>query len=47
MNYQNEYDRIRNEIQQSVIKGQSVSSLKDRRDHLQKLGAKVIDGIVD
>ena len=45
VNYQSEYDRIRNEIEHNNVKGLSVESLKKRRDDLAKLGAKVIDGI--
>ena len=47
MNYQNEYDRIRGEIEHNNVKGLSVESLKKRKNDLAKLGAKVIDGIAD
>ena len=47
VNYQSEYDRIRNEIEHNNVKGLSVESLKKRKDDLTKLGAKVIDGIAD
>ena len=45
VNYQSEYDRIRNEIEHNNVKGLSIESLKKRKDDLAKLGAKVIDGI--
>ena len=47
INYQSEYDRIRSQIEHNTVKGVSTESLKERRKHLAKLGAKVIDGIVD
>ena len=47
VNYQSEYDRIRNEIEHNNVKGLSIESLKKRKDDLAKLGAKVIDGIAD
>ena len=47
INYQNEYDRIRGEIEHNNVKGLSVESLKKRKNDLAKLGAKVIDGIAD
>ena len=47
VNYQSEYDRIRNEIEHNNVKGLSIESLKKRRDELKTLGAKLIDGIAD
>ena len=47
MNYTNEYNRIRSELEQSKLKGLSTKSLQDRKDELKKLGANIIDGIVD
>ena len=45
-NYQNEYDRIRGMIAQNDRKGVSVEHLKKRKNKLEELGAKAIDGIV-
>ena len=45
-NYQNEYDRIRGMIAQNDRKGVSVEHLKNRKNKLEELGAKAIDGIV-
>ena len=47
MNYTNEYNRIRSELEQSKLKGVSTQSLQKRKDDLKKLGANIIDGIVD
>ena len=47
INYTNEYNRIRSELEQSKLKGLSTKSLQDRKDHLKKLGANINDGIVD
>ena len=47
MNYTNEYNRIRSELEQSKSKGLSTQSLRDRRDKLKELGANIVDGIVD
>ena len=47
MNYTNEYNRIRSELEQSKLKGLSTQSLQKRKDDLKKLGANIIDGIVD
>ena len=47
MNYTNEYNRIRSELEQSKLKGLSTQSLRDRRDKLKELGANIVDGIVD
>ena len=45
-NYTNEYDRIRGMIDQNERKGVSVEHLKNRKNKLEELGAKAIDGIV-
>ena len=47
-NHQNEYDRIRGLIAQSVVKhgDHSLDGLKKRANELKKLGARVIDNIV-
>ncbi len=47
-NYQNEYDRIRGIISQSVVKKGSNTNegLEKRAKHLKGLGAKIIDQIV-
>ena len=47
MNYTNEYNRIRSELEQSKLQGLSTELLKKRSTDLKKLGASVIDGIVD
>ena len=47
MNYTNEYNRIRSELEQSKLKGLTTELLQKRKDHLKKLGANIIDGIVD
>ena len=47
MNYTNEYNRIRSELEQSKLKGLTTELLQKRTDHLKKLGANIIDGIVD
>ena len=47
MNYTNEYNRIRSELEQSKLKGLSTQSLQNRKDELKKLGANIVDGIVD
>ena len=47
MNYTNEYNRIRSELEQSKLKGLSTKSLQDRKDKLKELGANIVDGIVD
>ena len=47
MNYTNEYNRIRSELEQSKLKGLTTELLQERKDHLKKLGANIIDGIVD
>ena len=45
INYTNEYDRIRSQIAQNVIKGASVDSLQQRQNVLRNLGAQSLDGI--
>ena len=47
MNYTNEYNRIRSELEQSKLRGLTTELLQKRKDHLKKLGANIIDGIVD
>ena len=47
MNYTNEYNRIRSELEQSKLKGLSTKSLQDHKNKLKELGANIIDGIVD
>ena len=47
MNYTNEYNRIRSELEQSKLQGLSTELLKKRSTDLKKLGANIIDGIVD
>ena len=47
MNYTNEYNRIRSELEHSKLKGLTTELLQKRKDHLKKLGANIIDGIVD
>ena len=36
-NYKTEYDRVRAEIENSVVKGQSIESLKKRKKELEQL----------
>ena len=45
INYTNEYDRIRSQIAQNVIKGASVDSLQQRQNVLRNLGAQSLNGI--
>ena len=47
MNYQNEYDRIRGEIQRQTVfrGGKSLASLEKRKKDLEELGAVEIDSI--
>ena len=45
INYTNEYDRLRSQVAQNVVKGASVDSLLDRQNVLQRLGAQSLDGI--
>ena len=47
MNYQNEYDRIRGEIQRQTVfrGGTSLGSLEKRKKDLEALGAVEIDSI--
>ena len=47
MNYTNEYNRIRSELEQSKLKGLSTQLIQKRKDDLKKLGANIVDGIVD
>ena len=47
MNYTNEYNRSRSELEQSKLKGLSTQSLQKRKDKLKELGANISDGIVD
>ena len=66
-NYQNEYDKIRSILEQSITKrergittktlnknkeifnnlGANEQMFKQRKEHLEKLGARAIDGIAD
>ena len=41
-NYQNEYERIRGELSNSVLKGESRTHLEKREEALKKLGAKAV-----
>ena len=45
MNYQNEYDRIRGEIEHNTVRGLSTTTLKNRQKVLESLGAQAINGI--
>ena len=45
INYTNEYDRIRSQIAQNVVKGMSTSLLEQRQQTLKNLGAQSINGI--
>ena len=45
MNYQNEYDRIRGEIEHNTVRGLSTTTLKNRKKVLEGLGAEAINGI--
>ncbi len=44
-NYQSEYDRIRNHVENSATPFRNQASLKNRTDHLKRLGARAIDTI--
>ena len=45
INYQNEYDRIRGEIEHSTVRGLSTTTLKNRQKVLEGLGAQALNGI--
>ena len=45
INYTNEYDRLRSQVAQNVVKGASVDSLLERQNVLKRLGAQSLDGI--
>ena len=45
INYQNEYDRIRGEIEHNTVRGLSTTTLKNRQIVLESLGAQAINGI--
>ena len=45
INYTNEYDRIRGQIANNVVKGMSTSLLEQRQQTLKNLGAQSLDGI--
>ena len=45
INYQNEYDRIRSEIEHSTVRGLSTTTLKNRQKVLEGLGAQALNGI--
>ena len=47
MNYTNEYNRIRSELEQSKLKGLTTDLLQKRKNKLKELGANIVDGIVD
>ena len=40
MNYQNEYERIRGELSRSNLHGLTTQKLRERKDVLERLGAK-------
>ena len=45
INYTNEYDRLRSQVAQNVVKGASVDSLLERQNVLKRLGVQSLDGI--
>ena len=45
MNYQNEYDRIRGLLSQTIIPRQTREYLETRKKNLAELGARAISGI--
>ena len=45
INYTNEYDRLRSQVAQNVVKGASVDTLLDRQNVLKRLGVQSLDGI--
>ena len=45
INYTNEYDRIRGQIANNVVKGMSTSLLEQRQQTLKNLGAQSLNGI--
>ena len=45
INYTNEYDRVRGQIANNVVKGMSTSLLEQRQQTLKNLGAQSLDGI--
>ena len=45
INYTNEYDRLRSQVAQNVVKGASVDSLLERQNVLKRLGVHSLDGI--
>ena len=45
INYTNEYDRIRSQIAQNVVKGLSTNLLEQRQQTLKNLGAQSLNGI--
>ena len=44
-NYQSEYDRIRNHVENNATPFRNQASLKNRTEHLKRLGARAIDTI--
>lgn len=47
-NYQNEYDRIRNQLENTIFtSASSMHSMQKRKKELEHLGAKMIDTIFD
>ena len=45
INYQNEYDRIRGEIEHNTVRGLSTTTLKNRQKVLESLGAQALNSI--
>ena len=45
INYTNEYDRLRSQVAQNVVKGASVDTLLERQNVLKRLGVQSLDGI--
>ena len=45
INYQNEYDRIRGEIEHNTVRGSSTTTLKNRQKVLEQLGVEAINSI--
>ena len=48
-NYQNEYDRIRSELDRTILPSyhSSIYKMQDKKKELEKLGAKMVDTILD
>ncbi len=45
-NYQTEYDRIRNHLENSILPHETKEKVKNRKRDLEALGARAIDRIV-